>query len=77
MEGKILLAYSTPQFKCYQVSKLLVAWVHIEGQILFGNAVPADSSGLADLRTSGLLRKEYVEHLRKLCKNQSLKLAFE
>ena len=62
MEGKILLVYSTPQFKCYKVSKLLVVWVHRDGQILFGNAVPAANFGLAEAQTSGLhLRKEDVE----------------
>ena len=78
MESKILVVYSTPQFKCYQVSKLLVAWVHKDGQILFDNAVPADNSGLAEAQTSGLaLRKKDVEHLRKLCENGSLRQAFE
>ena len=78
MEGKILLVYTAPQSKCYQVSKLLVAWVHIEGQILFGNAVPADNFGLAEAQASGLhLRKEDAEHLRKLCQNGALRQAFE
>ena len=78
MESKILLVYNTPQFKCYQASKLLVVWVHRDGQILFGNAVPADNFGLAEAQTAGLhLRKEDVERLKKLCGNGCLRQEFE
>ena len=78
MESKILIVYTAPQFICYQVSKLLINWVHKDGQIHFGNAVSADNFGLAEAQASGLpLRKEDVEHLRKLCENGSLRQAFE
>ena len=78
MQSKILLVYNTPQFKCYQASKLLVVWVHRDGQILFGNAVPADNFGLAEAQASALhLRKEDVEHPWKLCGDGSLRQAFE
>ena len=75
MESKILLVYTAPQFKCYQVSKLLVAWVYKDGQIRFGNAVAAENFGLTEAQASGLyLGKEDVEHLGKLCENGSLRV---
>ena len=46
-------------------------------KMLFGNAVPADNSGLAKAQTSGLHLRKEDEDFRELCGNQYLRQAFE